>query len=380
MVTTASGRTLRCLLVGVRSHGGEEVYSTLLRDRPPPGVSCVASMGFHSSCEGGRSGWLTEIALNRVVHPRLPFNMGFRVLHVGPSVDLVHVHTHPTVLRGLGKRPVVFSASSSHYHYARDYEGRSAEWIAARYAAARRVYGRLRANDGLLNAGRITLMYTFSRFARGAYLDQGIPDWKIRVLYPGFDVPPPPEKPAGRPVTFLFMARHFPRKGGDLALEAFGRLRERRPDARLVYVSDSRPERDFPAVEFLPLVPADRVGMLYSRADVFLSPTRAEGFGFTNVEAQGWRLPVISTRLGAIPEVVEDGRTGFLTAPDDAEGLLAVMDRLAGNRDLREDMAAAARRRFVERFSLEVFHAGLREIYHEAAERARSSNPDPHVQ
>lgn len=357
--------TLRCLLVGVRGHGGEEVYSTRLRDAPPPGVRVSATLDFHRSCETARCHAAAEVLLNRLVHPWLQFDMGFRVLSVGDDVDLVHVHTHPTILRGRRGRPVVFSAGSSHFHYVRDYEGWSAGKIRRRYARARPLYARLRVIDGLLNPAEATLVYTFSRWARRAYLEQGVPAHKLRVLLPGFEVPVLEPRPE-RPVTFLFLGRQPRRKGGDLVLAAFEALRGVLPEARLLYVSDEPPARPRPGLEALPLAAPGEVARLYARADVFVNPTRAEGFGFTNAEAQGHGLPVISSRLNAIPEVVEDGRTGILIEPGDAAGLLAAMRRLGRDRARREELAAAARERFLRLFALPVFHSGLRALYDEA--------------
>jgi glycosyltransferase involved in cell wall biosynthesis len=362
-----------CLLVGVRGHGGEDVYSNLLRDNAPEGFSCSSTFDFHSSCDLGRCRTLQEIALNRLIHPLVPFDMGFRVLEVARDADLVHVHSHPTVLRGLGARPVVFSAGSSHYHYVRYYEGWSDGQIEAAYARARKLYRRLGVLDALLNHEQITLTYTFSRWARERYLQEGVPEWKIRVLPPGFDIPEPPDRAIGSTVTFLFLGRQPKRKGGAAVLEAYARLRVSHPDTRLLYVSDELPASRMEGVEPRPLVPSGFVRDLYRAADVFVNPTRAEGFGFTNVEAQGHGLPVISSRLGAIPEVVEDGRTGILIDAQRPHELVSAMERFASDDGMRRAMAAAARRRFVGRFSLSVFRSALRDLYEEAADRARAS-------
>ena len=368
-----AGRPLRRLLVGVRAHGGEEVYSRLLDEHAPAGVSGAATLDFHASCGGGRCRPVREVLLNRCVHPWLAFDLGFRVLDVAPDVDLVHVHSHPTVLRHLDGRPVVFSAGSSHWHWVRYYAHWTEEQIARRYARARRLYRRLGVLDALLNHDGITLGYTFSAWAREAYLRHGVPAWKIRVLPPGFAVPPPAPRPAARPVTFLFLGRDPRRKGGDAVLAAFARLRAARPDVRLLYVSDEPPAAPPPGVDARSLVPADAVGALYAAADVFVSPTRAEGFGFTNVEAQGHGLAVVSTRIGAVPEVVDDGRTGILVDPDDSDGLLAAMHRLAADAGFRGRLGAAARERFVARYSLAAFQRGLADLYAEALERTRGA-------
>jgi glycosyltransferase involved in cell wall biosynthesis len=364
---------MNVLLIGVRGHGGEEVYSGLLRDRAPAGVEVRATFDFHESCAWGRSHGLAEILLNRCVHRFAPFNMGFRVLSVGSEVDLVHVHTHPTILVGRGRRPVVFSAGSSHYHYLRDYEHWSEDAIRRSYSRARPLYASLGVLDALLSHRSITLAYTFSSYARQVYIEMGVPESKIRVLYPGFDIPEPPPRAARDGVTFLFLGRAPRRKGGDDVLAAFERLRESLASARLLYVTDEPPAVSSAGVESLPLVAPADVGALYARADVFVNPTRAEGFGFTNAEAQGHGLPVISTRLNAIPEVVEEGRTGILVAPGDRAALHAAMRRLGEDAVLRREMRAAARERFQSRFSLGVFQGGLKALYEEALETARTS-------
>jgi glycosyltransferase involved in cell wall biosynthesis len=361
-------------LVGVSGHGGEEIYSNLLRDNAPEGFTCSSTFDFHSSCDLGRCRTLQEIALNRVLHPLVPFDMGFRVLQVARDADLVHVHTHPTVLRGLCSRPVVFSAGSSHYHYARYYAGWGEEQIETAYARARTLYRRLGILDALLNHENITLAYTFSSWAREKYLQEEVPEWKIRVLPPGFDIPEPVRVPRST-VTFLFLGRQPKRKGGDAVLKAFARLRASHPEVRLLYVTDELPSSSAEGVEARSLVRSEAVGDLYRAADVFVNPTRAEGFGFTNVEAQGYGLPVISSRLGAIPEVVEEGRTGMLVDPQQAGDLLSAMELLASDDGMRRAMAAAARRRFVQCFSLSRFRSGLRDLYEEAMDRARASTP-----
>jgi glycosyltransferase involved in cell wall biosynthesis len=367
-----AARELRCLLIGVRGHGGEEVYSRALAEAPPAGVRVAAALGFHSSCADARCPVWAEVALNRLLYPFLAFDLGFRVLRVGDAVDLVHVHSHPTILRGR-RRPVVFSAGSSHFHYLRDYERWPIERIAACYARARPVYARLGVIDGLLQPAAATLVYTFSHWARQAYLDHGVPAERVRVLYPGFGVPSEPEPAArsgraGRGLTFLFMGRQAIRKGADAALRAFAELHARRPSTRLLYVSDAPPAPQ-DGVEALPLVPASAVGDVYARADVFVNPTRAEGFGFTNVEAQGHGLPVISSQLGAIPEVVEAGVTGLLVEPNDHAALVEAMTILAEDHGLRARLAAAARARFLRLFARPVFQAGLRALYDEALQR-----------
>jgi len=135
---------------------------------------------------GTIAGGLHEILLNRLVHPLVPFNMGFRVLEVRPDVDLVHIHTHPSVLKRIG--------SQAGRCFQRRIESLPLCALFTRSWSERRIEGRLCAGardaltgasavlDPMLNHEPITLAYTFSRWGAVAeYLARGVPDWKIRV-------------------------------------------------------------------------------------------------------------------------------------------------------------------------------------------------------
>jgi glycosyltransferase involved in cell wall biosynthesis len=108
---------------------------------------------------------------------------------------------------------------------------------------------------------------------------------------------------------------------------------------------------------------------IYPMADAFVMPTHAEGFGFTNIEAMSFGLPVISSRIGAITEVIDDGVTGVLVQPGDVSALSLAMERLIADRSLAHSMGRAARAAFLAGFTLERFRAGIGRIYREAIER-----------
>ena len=73
-----------------------------------------------------------------------------------------------------------------------------------------------------------------------------------------------------------------------------------------------------------------------------------EPLGTVNVEAMAAGKPVVASRVGGIPEVVEDGITGFLVPPVDRKALTSALSRLLNDEDLRRRMGGAARRRSVE--------------------------------
>lgn len=88
----------------------------------------------------------------------------------------------------------------------------------------------------------------------------------------------------------------------------------------------------------------------YRDADVFVLPSFMEAFGMPLAEAQVSGLPVVGARTGGIPYIVEDGVTGLLVEPGDADGLTAALRRLLSDADLRASLAAAGSADARERF------------------------------
>lgn len=357
---------IECLLIGPPQEGGEGVYVKEVFENPPDGVSYSLSQEFHSGNERARCNVIQEVLLNRAVYPFLRYSFGFRVLSLKDGVDLVHVHSHPAKIYSKRRVPIVMSAGSSHYVNVRDYEKWSERKIRRRYRLARAIYRPLGIHDELLNAGRVARIYTFSDWAREIYIEHGVPRDKVDVIPPGFDVPALANRRTEREtVNFLFIGREFARKGGPLLVEAFERLRENHKNVSLTIVTRET-ERVKPAVGVTVLLFMDRARLydeVYPGADVFVMPTEAEGWGFTNAEAMSFALPVISTRISAIPEIVEHGVTGLLIEPGDCGALIDAMGRLAESGELREEMGRRGRERFIADFSRDVFRARLGDFY-----------------
>lgn len=147
----------------------------------------------------------------------------------------------------------------------------------------------------------------------------------------------------------LFVGVDFERKGGPELLRAFEALREGRPGLRLVIVG-CRPAVDTPGVEVRGTLPLEEVRRCYEAADVFCLPTRLEPFGVAIIEAMHFGLPVVATRVGAVPELVRDGEGGYLSEVGDVDGLAAAIERLladpAAARAMGERNRARARAEF----------------------------------
>ena len=95
-------------------------------------------------------------------------------------------------------------------------------------------------------------------------------------------------------------------------------------------------------ITLLGAVAAEEVAPLYGSADLFVLPSRFEGYGMAYTEAIAHGVPVIGTTAGAIPQTVS-AEAGVLVAPDDVEALAGTLQRLIANRHERERLAAGAR-------------------------------------
>ena len=102
---------------------------------------------------------------------------------------------------------------------------------------------------------------------------------------------------------------------------------------------------------------------LLASFDLFVLPSRSEGFGRVNLEAMAMGKPVISTNVGGIPEVVVDGVTGILVPPGNSKALSHAIMRLLNNPPLRESMGREGRRRVEEHFTLQVHVQKIEMIY-----------------
>jgi starch synthase len=178
-------------------------------------------------------------------------------------------------------------------------------------------------------------IFTLSEHLRRSFIqDFGIPAGRVHCVHagPNFDLgrlsvinrslPTADAAP-----TILFVGTEFARKGGDVLLRAFRRVREEVPDARLLVISGERGLPTMGGVEILGHLDKDSAAGweaflgAYQRAHVFCLPTRFEPFGIAFVEAMHFGLPCVGTATDAVPEIVADGETGYLVPVDDEAAL-----------------------------------------------------------
>jgi glycosyltransferase involved in cell wall biosynthesis len=112
-------------------------------------------------------------------------------------------------------------------------------------------------------------------------------------------------------------------------------------------------------------VPAEDLPALYQLADAFVVPSLEEGFGMTAIEAMAAGTPVVGTRVGALPNIIEPGRTGALADPGDVSGLAAAIeDVLSTTSESDTDVEAAAKSQ-ADKYSWPSIARELSDIYEE---------------
>ncbi len=177
---------------------------------------------------------------------------------------------------------------------------------------------------------------------------------RVNVVEPGTDRGAIAPRGESDTVALLSVGAVVPRKGYDLLVAALARLTDL--SWRLVIAGDK--SRDAETVRKLEAdidrldlagrirlagaVSSEELSSLYAGADLFVLPSRFEGYGMAYTEALAHGLPVIGTRIGAIPDTVPSD-AGVLVPPDDVDALADVLRRLITQPQERQRLAAAAR-------------------------------------
>jgi glycosyltransferase involved in cell wall biosynthesis/aminoglycoside phosphotransferase (APT) family kinase protein len=179
----------------------------------------------------------------------------------------------------------------------------------------------------------------------------------------------------GRPLV-LTPARLDAQKGHPVLLEAIAQV----PDA-LFLLAGEGPEREPLEALARELGIADRVRFLGRRedipqllatCDVFALPSLYEGSSLAVLEAMAARIPIVSSAIGGTDELIEDGRSGLLVAPGDAEALAVALRRVLGDETLRRSMATQARERVESGLTREQMATRVTGVYGELLEGSPS--------
>jgi glycosyltransferase involved in cell wall biosynthesis len=219
--------------------------------------------------------------------------------------------------------------------------------------------------------------------ARDLAREYGIAPERLRVVGNGInlDVFHPLQGLAREPERLItILSADAPLKGFPYLLDAVAWLRRRRPGVRLTVIGEpglKSPTKALMArlglagvVEFTGKVEAEEIARRYATASVAVVPSLYEGFGFPAGEAMACQVPVVSTRAGALPEVLgRDGECGLLVEPGNAIALAEAIEALLGDPARRAAMGEAGRRRVERHFTWRRAAERTVDVYHELLAR-----------
>jgi glycosyltransferase involved in cell wall biosynthesis len=214
--------------------------------------------------------------------------------------------------------------------------------------------------------------------ARVSLVPHGLEDWSKLPA----EEPDPLWKLAGiapspSPIRLCFIGRLESRKGIDVVLRIVPEMLARHPDVwldivgndriaspdgrtwREVFEADCQTAAVRERVFFHGEVDDSRLRGFYRAADIVLAPSRFESFGLVHLEAMMHGKPVLGCRAGGMTEVIDDGISGLLAEPGDADSLFACLERLIENPELRRQLGQAGRAAYLERFTAEQMASGV---------------------
>lgn len=170
-------------------------------------------------------------------------------------------------------------------------------------------------------------------------------------------------------LNIFFLGRMNRRKGFDVLASAWPRIATQVPEAHLVVAGEDLPcehgdsffqwaIKDMPSnarkkLQYHGIVSSEFRDTLYQEAYICVMPSRYESFGLVLLETMQYRLPTVSTKVGGIPEVIQDGKTGVLVSPDDPIALGEAVIKLLQDPILHKKISRSTEKELKNRFSIE---------------------------
>ena len=272
--------------------------------------------------------------------------------------DIVHVNTtQPSIFYQIKTKDAVHSPTVVTIHSPPTY-----------VTGPKSLYGQL-----VCTADQITAV----SHATGRQLAAVVPEVADRILTIHNALPMPDLEPSPlpyHPTNLLCIGRLVEEKGFDVALEAFAQVRRDRPNARMTVAGDGAARPDLVVlarrlgldddVSFTGWIAREDVADLMNRATAVVVPSRwQEPFGLVALQGSQMARPVIATRVGGLPEVVEDGVTGLVVEPEDPSALREAMLAIIDNPHLAASLGKAGRNRAVSDFSVEECASAYDQVY-----------------
>ena len=275
-----------------------------------------------------------------------------RYERVMPSYDIVHLHISA---RGSYKRKSIMARmarKAGKYVILHDHDGEFEKAFEEGGDAYRRD---VRKTFGI--ADRVVVL---SEEWRDYFAENVCDSEKIVVVHNGVKVPAEPCSPWSQQ-DILFLGRLDARKSPDVLLRASREILSRFPDTKIVFGGDGDVEKNKTLAAELGIADrcefhgwvsgAEREG-LFARAAVYCLPSKNEGLPMSVLEAMARGIPTVATPVGGVPQVIEDGVSGFLVDVDDVDALSDRLNILLDKPGLRENVGAASRNTVTRLFNV----------------------------
>lgn len=275
-----------------------------------------------------------------------------RYERVMPSYDIVHLHISA---RGSYKRKSIMARmarKAGKYVILHDHDG---EFEKAFEEGGDAYRCDVRKTFGI--ADRVVVL---SEEWRDYFAENVCDSEKIVVVHNGVKVPAEPCSPCSHQ-DILFLGRLDANKSPDVLLRASRQVLERFPGTKVVFGGDGEVEKNKALAEELGIANhcefhgwvsgAEREG-LFARAAVYCLPSKNEGLPMSVLEAMARGIPTVATPVGGVPQVIEDGVSGFLVDVDDVDALSDRLNILLDKPGLRENVGAASRNTVTRLFNV----------------------------
>ena len=181
----------------------------------------------------------------------------------------------------------------------------------------------------------------------------------------------------------LFVGRLHPIKGVQYLLQAMKVVHKKMPDAKLILVGDGEEREHLESltgsleireyVEFVGRAPHEMVLDYMNRSEVFVLPSLSEGFPVTILEAMACGLPIVATRVGGVPDIIEDGINGYLVDTKNPEQIAQALQKILENEQLRGNISSNNREE-AEKYSWDRIVINLERIYQNTLQLSQSFN------
>jgi glycosyltransferase involved in cell wall biosynthesis len=304
------------------------------------------------------------------------------------KADLIHAHSYgyfhvnlAAMARKMTGKPFVMTA---HFH------PQYSMWGGQKRKSLRAVYDKILGGSSLEIADRIIV---HTRNELGLMSGMGVDEDKVRVIPAGVDLAsytPQPDGKAFREATdikdpfILYAGRIAVNKGLDHLVQAFARVRRREVSniegmegLKLILIGEdhglraslekvAKKEGVSDHVVFTGHIETDRIfRSAFGACELLALPSDYEAFGLVLVEAMACSKPCVATRVGGVPEVIDEDRTGLLVDFGDVQGLARALTEVLSDPKKAKEMGTAGRKRVEDKFTWETVTTQIEKVYRE---------------